>query len=192
MESRIRGRSTRSKRDITRALSEPAHQILCNQSRRELNRRSIARRSHVTYDEVQQHFSSTEVLLAEICLDKLCSAPLEFDIRQTPGQRVRSQCLQLVGLMADQPSLAVACAAALLSDDAATREVRADIDAELGRRVDAALGSGAWPEVGDVIRMALLGGFVRAACGADTLNGVAESLCTLVDTLLSTDQSDIP
>lgn len=182
--SRSRGRSSRSKRDVTRALAESTHQMLCNRPRRELSRRSIANYGHIAYEAVSQHFSSTEVLLAEICLDKLCSAPLEVDFQQTPGQRVRSQCLQLVRLMADQPGLGAACAAALLSDDAAIREVRVDVDAELRRRLDSALGSGAWPEVGDVVLLALLGGFVRATSGADTLDGVTESLCILVDTLL--------
>jgi hypothetical protein len=44
--------------------------------------------------------------------------------------------------------------------DPVVRAVRAQIDAELHRRLNAALGSGAWPELSELLHFGLVGTFV--------------------------------
>jgi AcrR family transcriptional regulator len=123
----------------------PSARVICLPT--VVNRRAIARHAGVAYLDVCAHFRSTEALIAECCLHELRQAPVVVEFDASIPQRVVSQFRQLVEVLADEPRYGTACVRALMTPDASLQAVRDDVDAEIRRRVCAALGSGAWPEV---------------------------------------------
>jgi AcrR family transcriptional regulator len=117
--------------------------------------RSIAKRAGVSHGEALAHFRSTDSILAEIYLERLRAAPLTVDVAQLSD---------LVMLLADEPGLAAACSAALISHEPSVRVSRQRIHGELQRRVRTALRSGAWPEVAETLEFGLVGALVHASC----------------------------
>jgi hypothetical protein len=71
-----------------------------------------------------------------------------------------------------------------MSKSESVQPIRKAIDVEVHRRVSAALGSGAWPEVVSTMHLALLGAVTQAAAGNTTLDVIGDQLDRLVDVLL--------
>jgi AcrR family transcriptional regulator len=141
---------------------------------------SIAKRTGVSHSEIRAHFRSTDAIVAEIYLERLRGAPLIVDFEESARARIAAQFSQLVMLLADEPGLATACSSALICDEPSVRVSRQRIHGELQRRVRAALGSGAWPEVAETLEFGLIGALVHASCGADTFRQTAEDLASMV------------
>jgi AcrR family transcriptional regulator len=181
-----------TRRELVRKVSDATAELLRERPYTDVTRRLIARQAGVSYLNVCAHFRSTEALIAEGCLDKLRQAPLVVEFDDSPQQRVVSQFRQLVELLADEPRYGAACVRAMMADDASLQTVRDAFDAEIHRRVRAALGSGAWPEVALTLQWAMLGAFANAALGEATLDQLTDRLWLLADALhpaTATDES---
>jgi AcrR family transcriptional regulator len=178
------------RRELVGRVSTAAAELLRVRGYTDVDRRAIARQAGVAYHDVCAHFRCTEALIAESCLDKLRQAPLVVGFDESPQQRVMGQFRQLVRLLADEPHYGAACVRALMCDDPSVQVARQSIDAEIQRRVCAALGSGAWPEVALAVHWAMLGAFVKAASGTATIRELTDELCLIVDALLPACETD--
>lgn len=171
------------RRDLVSRLSHAAAELLRERPYSKVDRRAIAHRADAAYLDVCAHFRSTEALIAECCLHDIRQAPVVVEFDDSIPQRVVSQFLQLVEVFADEPRYGIACVRALMTPDPSLQTVREDIDAEVGRRVCAALGSGAWPEAALVLQWAMLGAFANAVTGAASLDELTHGLRLAVEAL---------
>jgi TetR/AcrR family transcriptional regulator, cholesterol catabolism regulator len=122
--------------------------------------RAVAARSGIHHRTLRGLFGSPDVLVAAACLERLRRAPVVIDFEQRPPERVRSQFVELLTPSVDEPGFALCCARVLTGCDPAVRPLRAQIDAELYRRLNAALGFGAWPELSQILHLGLVGTFI--------------------------------
>ena len=153
---------------------------------RTLSRRLVADRAGLAYLDVCGHFASIDALIAETCLYRLRESPLVIEFHEAPRERIGAQFRQLIMLLACEPRYGTACVRALMSKSESVQPIRKAIDVEVHRRVSAALGSGAWPEVVATMHLALLGAVTQAAAGNTTLDVIGDQLDRLVDVLLPT------
>jgi len=110
--------------------------------------------------------------------------PLIVDIDQSVPARVTVQLRQVAALLADEPGVAAACSIALMGNEPSVRVVRDKIGAEVNRRIRAALGSGAWPEVAHALELGFFGALVQAGCGFSTYREIADELESFVHLVL--------
>lgn len=87
-------------------------------------------------------------------------------------------------ILRDEPRLAAACTRALLSTDDPIADVQARIGAEIHRRVTAALGTGAWPEVVSTLETIFWGTLIQAHTQALDYPTTADRLDTMVSLVL--------
>jgi hypothetical protein len=97
------------------------------------------------------YFPLKNALIAEVYLRILRDAPLLVDDHDSVPVRVSAQLRHLVMLLVEEPELAAACMIALRGTQTSVRAIRDQIGAEVKRHIRDALGSGAWPEVADVL-----------------------------------------
>ena len=176
---------------VLRAVGHATVELSRDYPYHELTRRLIADRAGLTYVDVCAHFASIEALIAQTCLDKLRESPLTVEFDESPRERLVGQFHRIIMLLAYEPRYGTACVWALMSNAEAVRPIRTEIDAEIRRHVSAALGSGAWPELVDILQLALLGAVMQAATNAATLLALSQQLGNLVEMLLpDTDSHD--
>lgn len=172
------------RKSVVREVLSATVELLRDHPYRALSRRLVAERAGLARLDVCAHFASIEALIAETCLYQLRESPLVIEFDESPRQRLVGQFHQLVMLLALEPKYGKACVRALMSDADSVRPIRAEIDAEVRRRVSAALGSGAWPELVSTMQLALLGAVVQSATNAVPLLELSAQLGELVDVLL--------
>ena len=126
-------------------------------------------------------FPSVEAMFAELYLDRACRLPLAIDPAAPIATRVSQQLGALTLMLADEPRLARACTRALMNtDDDVIADVRFRIAAEVRRRIAAALGGGAWPEVVATLESVFWGALVQAQSGSMSYRQTAHQLETMV------------
>jgi AcrR family transcriptional regulator len=165
-------RSADGRESVVQALAKAAAVLLREQPQSALTLRRIALRAGLSHQSVSAQFSCVDALLAEITLARLVQLPLSRDRRKPPWIRVADELQLLLTSMVDEPLLGIACANAVMSIDPVVGRVRTEIETELARRLGAALGYGAWPEVVDFVHWALLGAVVTAVGGAASLTEI--------------------
>ena len=159
-------------------------ELLRESSYSDLEMRSIAQRASVPRLSGTAHFPSKNALIAEVYLRLLREAPLIVDIDQSVPARVTVQLRQVAAVLADEPGVAAACSIALMGNEPSVRVVRDKIGAEVNRRIRAALGSGAWPEVAHALELGFFGALVQAGCGFSTYREIADELESFVHLVL--------
>jgi hypothetical protein len=88
-------------------------------------------------------------------------------------------------VVADEPRLAVACTRALVrNDDAAVAEARTRIAVEVRRRIAAAMGTGAWPEVLETLETLFWGALLQVESRAVGYRAMASRLDTMLALIL--------
>jgi AcrR family transcriptional regulator len=142
--------------------------------------RAVAARSGIEHRTLRALFGSPDVLVAAACLDRLRRAPIVIDFDQHAPERVRSQFVELLAPGVDEPGFASSCARVLTGCDPAVRTLRARIDAELHRRLNAALGPGAWPELSELLHFGLVGTFITTTCAASSLPEIEARINALI------------
>lgn len=126
---------------------------------------------------------SDDLAISDTFLRLLHAAPLHVQPDRTPIDRLSGQLRAMLLLLADEPRVADLCLRAMLASDAACTCRR--IGAEVHRRIRAALGSGAWPEIVDVVEFALYGAVMEASLGVAPFDDVADRLTGLVAGILA-------
>src|SRR4249920_64906 len=114
---------------------------------------ALAKRARIAPAALSAHFPSLDAMFAELYLNRVTELPL---------------------VVADEPRLAVACTRALVrNDDAAVAEARTRIAVEVRRRIAAAMGTGAWPEVLETLETLFWGALLQVESRAVTYRAMA-------------------
>lgn len=120
-------------------------------------------------------------MFAELYLHRVSVLPLTIDRAAAPPGRVSEQLRAIMIVIADEPNLATACTRALLrSDDPAVGDIRAKVAAEVRRRIAAALGTGAWPEVMTTLETVFWGALMQVESRSISYRRMAERLDTML------------
>jgi hypothetical protein len=111
--------------------------------------------------------------------------PLNVVCDRPPPERLITQLREMLLMLADEPQLAEMCLRAMLASERAVSKTRRHIGSEVDRRIRAALGTGAWPEVVDLFAFGLYGAVLQANYSAVSADELADQLTDLVDIVLS-------
>jgi AcrR family transcriptional regulator len=161
-------------------------ETLREKSYADLTVRAVAARAKVAPATAYTYFSSKNHLIAEVYLDLVRRVPYFTDVNETMQTRVDKALRHLALVVADEPEVATACTAALLSggSDPAVRSVRDRIGAEIHRRITSAIGPEADPLTVSALEMTFFGALVNAASGAYTYHQIADRLGYVVGLIL--------
>jgi AcrR family transcriptional regulator len=147
---------------------------------------TLAARARLAPAAVTAEFASVDAMFAELYLHRVSELPLTLEPGVSVAARVSAQLRSITLVMADEPNLAAACSRALLrTDDAAVAALRERIGAEVHRRVAAALGTGAWPEVMATLETLFWGALLQAQSQAISYREMADRLDTMLALILA-------
>ncbi len=177
MSSKAVATARRPRQEETfRKLTHAALDMLRGSSSGELTVRAVAARAQVAPATAYTYFTSKNHLIAEVYLDLVREVPYFVDVNDTRLSRVRQALRSLALVVADEPELAAACTAALLSNDAGVTTVRDGIGAEIHKRIKSALGPDADARTVAALEMSYFGALVQAGSGAFTYRQIADRL----------------
>ena len=128
--------------------------------------RNVARRAGVAPATAYNYFASREHLVTEVFWRRLEALPeTRIDRRRTAASRAAATLAEMALLVADEPELAAACTAAMLSNDPDVKVLRDRIGLTWRRRLQAALGDDADPAVLRSLEFAVSGAMLQAGMG---------------------------
>lgn len=166
-------------------------EMLRESSYSDLTVRAVAARAKVAPPATAYtYFSSKNHLIAEVYLDLVKQVPYFTDVNDSLTSRVQQALRSLALVVADEPEVAAACTAALLTggDPPTVRKVRDRIGSEIHRRIRSAVGPEADPpRVVSALEMTYFGALVNAGSGAFTYHQIADRLSYVVGLLLGDD-----
>jgi AcrR family transcriptional regulator len=146
---------------------------------------TLAKRAKIAPSALSAHFPSLDAMFAELYLNRVSQLPLVVDPTANVQSRVSDQLRAITLVVADEPRLAVACTRALLrNDDDAVALARTLIAAEVRRRIAAAVGMGAWPEVLETLETLFWGALLQVESGAVSYRAMANRLDTMLALIL--------
>lgn len=132
----------------------------------DLTVRNVARRAGVAPATAYNCFASREHLVTEVFWRRLQAHPeTRPDRRRTAAHRVGDTLSELALLVADEPELAAACTAAMLSNDPDVNALRDRIGLEWRRRLQVALDDEARSDALTALEYAVSGAMLRAGMG---------------------------
>lgn len=132
----------------------------------DLSVRNVAKRAGVAPATAYTYFTSREHLVTEVFWRRLRSHPESRpDRRRTAANRVAATLSELALLVADEPELAAACTAAMLSNDPDVKALRDRIGLEWRRRLQVALDGAGDPDALTALEFAVSGAMLRAGMG---------------------------
>jgi AcrR family transcriptional regulator len=169
-------RRNRRQEETVRRILDAAVELLRESSYSDLTMRVVAARAGVAPATAYTYFSSKNALIAEVYLRLVRDVKVYVDVNQTVQERVTAQLRELALLVAEETELAAAATTALMGDEPDVRPVRDKIGMEVRRRIQAALGPGAWPEVLTTLEMIFYGALVQAGTKSVTYYQMADRL----------------
>jgi AcrR family transcriptional regulator len=160
-------------------------EMLRESSYADLTVRAVAARAKVAPATAYTYFSSKNHLIAEVYFDLIKRVPFFTDVNDPMPVRVEQVLRAMTLTVADEPEVAAACTAALMSgNDETVRKVRDRIGLEIHRRIRSAVGPDADPRVISALEMTFFGALVNAGSGAFTYEQVADRLSFVVGLIL--------
>jgi AcrR family transcriptional regulator len=178
-------RRNRRQEETFRKVLDAGVQMLRESSYAELTVRAVAARAKVAPATAYTYFSSKNHLIAEIYLDLVRQVPYFTDVNDSTATRVEKTLRAMALTVADEPEVAAACTAALLSgNDETVRAVRDRIGGEIHRRIRSALGPDADARTLAALEMTFFGALVNAGSGAFTYHQIADRLTYVVDLIV--------
>ena len=180
--------ATRNRRqeETFRKVLRAGVEMLREKSYADLTVRAVAARAKVAPATAYTYFSSKNHLIAEVYLDLVRQVPYFTDVNEPMPSRVNQALRHLALVVADEPEVAAACTAALLSgnSDPAVRTVRDRIGAEIHRRITSAFGPDADAQKVSALEMTFFGALVNAGSGAFTYHQITDRLAYVVSLIL--------
>lgn len=159
-------RAHRERRDPALSILDIASQLLAEGSYAGVTLSAVAARCGTSVATLLPQYPTKDVLIASIYLRRLQALPLEIDAAAAVVDRLIEQVHVVANLFADNPHLGVACNIALMrNDDPAIVPVREAVSTEIRRRIAAALGSGAWPEIHNTVETIVCGALLQVGAG---------------------------
>lgn len=160
--------------------------MLDESTRADVSVPTLAERARIAPAALYAHFPSLDAMFAELYLNRVAALPLEVDRTVSLRARVSAQLRAITLVVADEPRLAAACTRALLSTDVpGVAEARIRIAGEVRRRIAAALGVGAWPEVLETLETLFWGALMQVESGAVGYRAMAARLDTMLGLILA-------
>jgi AcrR family transcriptional regulator len=184
---------TRNRRqeETFRKVLVAGREMLRESSYADLTVRAVAARAKVAPATAYTYFSSKNHLIAEVYLDMVKRVAYFTDVNQPMVSRVQQALRSLALVVADEPEVAAACTAALLSgNDETVRKVRDRIGGEIHRRIRSAVGPDADPRITSALEMTYFGALVNAGSGAYTYHQIADRLSYAVGLILGSTTGD--
>jgi TetR/AcrR family transcriptional regulator, cholesterol catabolism regulator len=155
-------RPDRRSQETTRRILDAAIAELYQSSYSTLTVRSVAARAGVSSASAYKYFPTKSALVAAMYLRLLRTAPLQVNTADSVKKRVVDAMQSMAMVIADQPELTQACAAALMADDEAVRPILAETAREVSNRLGAALGPGWSAAVQTTLEMTFAGAMMAA------------------------------
>jgi AcrR family transcriptional regulator len=147
--------------------------------------RAVARRAGMSPATAYTFFASKDHLLAEVLWRRMKALPVtSYDPNTDALERVTSELRALALFVADDQPLAAACTTALLGGGPEVRSVRVRFGDEVHRRLAAALGEGASPEVLMSLDLAYSGAMLWSGMGHLSFAEIPDALGELARMLL--------
>lgn len=164
-------------------------EMLRESSYADLTVRAVAARAKVAPATAYTYFSSKNHLIAEVYLDLIKQVPYFTDVNDPMPLRVEKALRAMTLTVADEPEVAAACTAALMSgNDETVRKVRDRIGGEIHRRIRSAVGPDSDPRVISALEMTFFGALVNAGSGVFTYQQVADRLSFVVGLIVGDDK----
>jgi TetR/AcrR family transcriptional regulator, cholesterol catabolism regulator len=145
---------------------------------------AAAERAGVSTATAAELFSSKNELIVKICLRRIHGVALSTDASHGSIARVAAQLSQVMLVVAEEPAIAVACAAVFLDSGPTADRAHEQIGLELHRLIASAVGPGCWPEVITTLELVFSGALIQAAAGAMTFQRAADRVETAVSLIL--------
>jgi hypothetical protein len=139
---------------------------------------------YTPHNDIQVAVSESAAITTTF-LRLLHDSPLDVAFDQPPPERLAAQLREMLLMLADEPQIADMCLRAMLVSERAVSKARRRIGGEVDRRIRAALGSGAWPEVVDLFGFGLCGAVLQANYSTVAPGEMADRLTDLVDIVFS-------
>jgi AcrR family transcriptional regulator len=144
--------------------------------------RNVARTAGVAPATAYTYFTSREHLVTEVFWRRLEALPeTRVDRRRSTAARVGAAMSDFALLVADEPELAAACTVAMLATDPDVKLLRDRIGLEWRRRLAAALGDDAAPEVLATLEFVISGALLQAGMGHMTYQELPGHLTRAVE-----------
>jgi AcrR family transcriptional regulator len=179
----------RRQEETFRKVLTAGREMLRESSYADLTVRAVAARATVAPATAYTYFSSKNHLIAEIYLDLMRQVPYYTDVNEPMPSRVEKALRNLTLVVADEPEVAAACTAALLTgSDPIVRRVRDNIGIEIHRRIKSAVGPDADARVVAALEMTYFGALVNAGSGAFTYHQIADRLSYVVGLIVGEDE----
>ncbi|MCV7108135.1 TetR family transcriptional regulator [Mycolicibacterium chitae] len=180
-----RRRLTAKQADTVDRLGRSAVEVLSREGFAGLTIRMVAAEAGVGAATAYTYFSSKEHLVAEVFWRRLATTPAPSNDAPDATDRVVAVLRHIALLLANEPELAGAVTSALLGKDPDVEHLRLRIGAEINRRLTAALGPDADPELVDSLELLYAGALVRAGIGHASYQQIADVLERSARLLLS-------
>ncbi|CAJ1582999.1 TetR/AcrR family transcriptional regulator [[Mycobacterium] wendilense] len=180
-----RRRLTAKQADTVDRLGRSAVEVLSREGFAGLTIRMVAAEAGVGAATAYTYFSSKEHLVAEVFWRRLATTPAPANDAPDTTDRVVAVLRHIALLLANEPELAGAVTNALLGKDPDVEHLRSRIGAEIRRRLSAALGPDAEPELVDSLELLYAGALVRAGIGHASYPQIADVLERSARLLLS-------
>lgn len=147
--------------------------------------RNVAKRAGVAPATAYTYFTSKDHLVTEVFWRRLQSLPeTSLGRRRSTAARVTATLLEFALLVADEPELASACSAAMLSTDPDVKHLRDRIGGEMRRRLLAALGDDFDPAVLRTLELCITGALIHAGMGHLSYSDLPADLAEVVELVL--------
>ena len=144
--------------------------------------RNVARAAGVAPATAYTYFTSREHLVTEVFWRRLEAMPeTRLDRRRSTAALVGATMSDFALLVADEPELAAACTVAMLAPDPDVKLLRDRIGLEWRRRLAAALGDDAAPEVLATLEFVISGALLQAGMGHMTYQELPGHLTRAVE-----------
>lgn len=179
-----RRRLTVRQADTVDRLTKAAVEILGREGFPGLTIRMVAAAAGVGSATAYTYFSSKEHLIAEVYWRRLAGAPLPVDNELGRTARMLAVLRHIALLLADEPELAGAVTAALLSRDPDVEHLRLRIGAEIRRRLCDAWGKDPDLMVIESLEMLFTGALVRAGIGQSSYAEAADLMARAAEYML--------
>ncbi|KWX56496.1 hypothetical protein ASJ79_14315 [Mycobacterium sp. NAZ190054] len=179
-------RALRAHRDGFGAVLDVAYESLRDTDPTGASLATVAERCGLSTAALRTEFPTENALIAGVYLRRLKAAPLDIDESADAVDRLLAQVHVVATLFVHAPQIGVTCINALMrTDDEAVVPVRLAISAEIRRRIAAALGSGAWPEVSDTVETLVSGALLQVGAGMLSYRRMTTHLDTMLRLLLA-------
>ena len=163
-------------------LLDAAERVLDERSYDDLTLRVVATAAGVTHTTAYTYFSSKAHLVSELFWRRLRRIPHPGQHSGAPlGDRVRAALSEPGLALSDEPRLAQAALAAMVSSDPDARRVRDRVGLDLAERLQEALGDDVDPRVGEVLLLAFSGAMLQAGMGYFGFEGVIDRVSSAAE-----------